>query len=789
MLSIRNVLVTLFITISLALGVLVGKSLSKSYSDYIVFEKVAGYTALDKALFNVLLNFRFERGDTATALSLPAEKAKASVDSVAAARTKVDAAVAEVLDAVSMVDSAQVSTLTSQVNAAFADQLALRSEVDRQLALSVDARDKALVPRWLSAGAAFIQQLEKSSFAAEAEIRTLDNSLMDLVQIRVFAWATRAAGGTIAITTIRQIAANLPLSAEEASEIAGANASMALAWSAVATLVNHPKTSDELKAAFAKADSTYFKGSFADMRAATIKTMASGTPATIGIDAWRVAMTGALNTVSDVAALSMDTLNQSAHDLASKALQGVVLYCLLMAGVLTLAVAGLAIVLRRVVGPIASLTGSMHALATGDTTAAIPHAARHDEIGEMARSVEVFRQAAIRNRELEADAETNRVKAEQDRTEAQRHAEDDANQRLNRATGALAGGLKRLAAGDMVCEISEKFAPQFEALREDFNTSVRQLRETLASVGHSVATVSGGSTEISDASNNLAKRTEQQAASLEETAAALEEITANVVSTSQRTSEARDVARDAKARAAKSGEVVRNAVSAMERIEHSSSEITKIIGVIDEIAFQTNLLALNAGVEAARAGEAGKGFAVVAQEVRELAQRSAKAAKEIKGLISNSEGAVSEGVKLVSDTGEGLSAIEQLVQTINAHMEAIATAAQEQSVGLAEVNTAVNHMDQATQQNAAMVEEMNAAGAGLAQESQSLAEHLAAFQLGDQVSQLRQAARQMQQPAHTASRPAQASARPVQSAPPRRMAAAAGQGAGPARTGESWEEF
>jgi methyl-accepting chemotaxis protein len=296
----------------------------------------------------------------------------------------------------------------------------------------------------------------------------------------------------------------------------------------------------------------------------------------------------------------------------------------------------------------------------------------------------------------------------------------------------------------MLCELQEPLAPQFEDLRQDFNTSVSQLRNALLSVGQSVSTVDGGAREISDASDNLSKRTEQQAASLEETAAALEEITSNVKATSKRTSDARDVVRDARARADQSGQVVRNAVVAMERIEKSSQQISQIISVIDEIAFQTNLLALNAGVEAARAGEAGKGFAVVALEVRELAQRSANAAKEIKALISNSAIAVGEGVKLVNDTGEGLAVIEQLVQTVTQHMDAIATAAQEQSVGLAEVNTAVNHMDQATQQNAAMVEEMSAAGAGLAQESAKLTDLLARFQVGQATtSQLRETAGRM----------------------------------------------
>jgi methyl-accepting chemotaxis protein len=384
----------------------------------------------------------------------------------------------------------------------------------------------------------------------------------------------------------------------------------------------------------------------------------------------------------------------------------------------------------RVVRPIKDMTSFMTRLAKGDTTTEVPSLGRRDEIGAMANAVEIFRQATIDNKRLEAEAEANRIKTEADRLRLTAEAEAAAQRRLQEATSGLASGLKRLAAGDLSFELTEPFAPDFEALRHDLNGAVAQLAETLRSVAQSTNAIDSGSREISQSADDLSRRTEQQAASLEETAAALDQITVNVTNSSRRVDEARTIAIQANSSAAQSGTVVANAVDAIERIEASSTQISNIIGVIDEIAFQTNLLALNAGVEAARAGEAGRGFAVVAQEVRELAQRSAKAAKEIKGLISNSTSEVESGVKLVRATGDSLKTIEQYIVTINQHMDAIATSAREQSTGLGEVNTAVNQMDQVTQQNAAMVEETNAAGATLAGEAGRLRELIAQFNLG-----------------------------------------------------------
>lgn len=218
---------------------------------------------------------------------------------------------------------------------------------------------------------------------------------------------------------------------------------------------------------------------------------------------------------------------------------------------------------------------------------------------------------------------------------------------------------------------------------------------------------------------------------MEETAAAIEEITATVKTTSDRSTEASSLVNQTQEAATKSGDVVRSAITAMGEIKDSSDQIASIISVIDDIAFQTNLLALNAGVEAARAGEAGKGFAVVAQEVRELAQRSADAAKEIKGLITKSGTQVENGVSLVDQTGTSLETIMASVTEVAAHVSAITKASQEQSIGLNEINSAVNSIDQGTQQSAAMVEESNASSHTLNSEVEALTSLLNTFKMSD----------------------------------------------------------
>ena len=296
---------------------------------------------------------------------------------------------------------------------------------------------------------------------------------------------------------------------------------------------------------------------------------------------------------------------------------------------------------------------------------------------------------------------------------------------------ALRINLTKLSEGDLSAHIDQEFSIEYEQLRADFNLATANLTAAMLAVIDNATSIETEAHEISNAAEDLSRRTEKQAATLEETAAALDQLTSSVRSSSQGANEANRVVNEARERAQSSGVVVQQAVAAMGEIESSSAQISKIISVIDEIAFQTNLLALNAGVEAARAGEAGRGFAVVASEVRALAQRSSEAAREIDGLISASSTHVKRGVGLVGEAGNALDGILTSVIDIAARVAEIATSAQEQSGGLAEINTAVNELDQVTQQNAAMFEQTTAASQSLTRGAQALSQTVAQFSTGE----------------------------------------------------------
>ncbi|MFN4136256.1 MAG: methyl-accepting chemotaxis protein [Novosphingobium sp.] len=373
----------------------------------------------------------------------------------------------------------------------------------------------------------------------------------------------------------------------------------------------------------------------------------------------------------------------------------------------------LAWLMRSVARPLSGMAQAVTRLVDGDHAVVVPALGRTDELGQLARALDQFRDVFASDH-ARADAEIARARETQVTIDE------------------IGAGLTALAEGDLTFRVKENGSGALAKLHLDYNAAVASLERVLAKIVDGCNTIKLGTDEIASASNDLAMRTEQQATSLAETSRTLNEFTNSVRITAENARQTSERLSIARATADSVGDTANRAIAAMRNIEGSSKEMAEIVGVIDGIAFQTNLLALNAGVEAARAGDAGKGFAVVATEVRALAQRSADAAKSIRDLIAKSTDEVSGGVALVESSGEALRQIVAEVSAVSELVNSIAEAAGQQAAGIADISGMVGSMDAFTQQNAAMVEESSAGTRNLAAETLSLVDQLRRFRIADQ---------------------------------------------------------
>ncbi|MGB3335895.1 MAG: methyl-accepting chemotaxis protein [Devosia sp.] len=427
------------------------------------------------------------------------------------------------------------------------------------------------------------------------------------------------------------------------------------------------------------------------------------------------------------------------------AANGVLGLILMVGGMVTVALGLVGLVLSRLITkPIPKLAGSMEAIAEGNYDTEVPYTNQGNEVGAMARAVEVFRQNGLRVSQM-TEAEAARIIADQDNRQKMMSELQSAFGEV--VDAAVAGDFTRqvsvefpdpelngLAAGvnnlvstfnrgvteighvlgamantDLTERMEGDYEGAFATLKSDINAVADKLTEVVSQLRHTSGSLKTATGEILSGANDLSERTTKQAATIEETSAAMEQLAGTVLQNAQRAKEASANAAQVTRTAEEGGQVMDAATSAMERITQSSAKISNIIGMIDDIAFQTNLLALNASVEAARAGDAGKGFAVVAVEVRRLAQSAAQASSEVKVLIEQSAGEVNAGSKLVGDAAGKLKAMLDAARGNNGLLESIANDSREQASAIEEVTTAVRTMDEMTQHNAALVEETNAA--------------------------------------------------------------------------------
>ena len=424
---------------------------------------------------------------------------------------------------------------------------------------------------------------------------------------------------------------------------------------------------------------------------------------------------------------------------------GVLGLILMVGGAVTVGLGLLGLLLSRLITkPIPKLAGSMEAIAEGNYDTEVPYTEQGNEVGAMARAVEVFRANGLRVSQM-TEAEAARIIADQEnrqkmmselqsafgevvdaavagdftRQVAVEFPDPELNalagsvnnlvSTFNRGVTEIGHVLGAMANTDLTERMQGDYEGAFATLKSDINAVADKLTEVVGQLRHTSGSLKTATGEILSGANDLSERTTKQAATIEETSAAMEQLASTVLKNAERAKDASINAAQVTRTAEEGGQVMDAATAAMERITQSSAKISNIIGMIDDIAFQTNLLALNASVEAARAGDAGKGFAVVAVEVRRLAQSAAQASSEVKVLIEQSAGEVNSGSKLVGDAAGKLKAMLDAARGNNGLLESIANESREQASAIDEVTTAVRTMDEMTQHNAALVEQTNAA--------------------------------------------------------------------------------
>jgi methyl-accepting chemotaxis protein len=719
-----------------ALGVETKTALDQRQRAEIVASQNTAANELIAGVYEILI----ERGSVNNALNAEGPATPAALAEIEryrnAARSKINPAFAD-LD---KYDFPKKAAAIAEFKTALEKADLYRKKSDDALKLSKGQRDPDVVKNTYAILSAFVGTAQDLWNSVLRNTSQLDTELGRLANIRVLAWNMRDLAGRERAAISSAMSAKAPLSAEQLALIRTVRGQVDALWGVLQGNITEPDHPALVKA-LASIKEGYF-GKFRTVADQMRKASAEGANYPMSLPQWVDTSTPLLANILDV----MEGANAASEARTAEYLMSSERELMISGGLLLLGVvlaAGAAIyALFTIARPIRALTAGMLELAEGNFGVELAGLGRKDEIGDIAGAVEAFKIKAAEKAQLEADETLRRQKAEAEaEAEAQaKIAEERARAAAIQAKAAaeqaqamqrLAEGLGRLAHGDLTYRLNDGFSGAYQQIKDDFNSAITQLRDTIKAIAEATREVGNASTEIATATTELSQRTEEQAASLEQTSASMEEFAGTVKKNAENAQQANQSAAATCEIAARGGEIATRAVEAMSRIEGSSRKIADIISVIDEIARQTNLLALNAAVEAARAGDAGRGFAVVATEVRSLAQRSSQAAKDIKDLITNSTAQVTDGVDLVNRAGQSLNEIVSSIKGMADIVAKIANASAEQASGIDQVNKALTQMDDTTQQNSALCEQNAATAKSLEQQAAAMRERVNAFELAE----------------------------------------------------------
>lgn len=734
---------------------------------------VVGYGEAERMTYSaqtsdLLLNsagaWALERGLTNTALSGDAPASASVVAQIKERRTTGDTALAQALERVaSQGEFDGRDQLLSSVDTALETVTALRLAADSAMAKPLTEREPNVLAQWVPTMTSLIiasQNLrEGAKFVADStatRIAMLETMRGEVWTMSEFSGRERALIGGI-------LASGAAINAQKLNTLSINRGRVEQAWFNIEAYLGREGASEQLRNAADVVREQFF-GKFETLRRSIYAAGTTGTDYPVSAAEWVSQSTAAIDTLLDLASASVEAAGEVTGAATIRAQLALGLSGALLVLGLALASLGLWVAIARITGPLRHITSSMTALSDGMLETDVPYADRKDEIGEMAAAVQVFKENGIRIAALGAE-EAERVRAAQKRADMMlafqgefdgviaATADGDFTRRIeasypdpdiariatnfngvlettNAALGEAGSVLSALARTDLTQRMMGDYRGVFAALRDDTNQVGDKLAELVGQLRETSGALKTATGEILAGANDLSERTTRQAATIEETSAAMEQLATTVSENARKAEIGAERTRAAAGMAEDGRDVMDAATQAMQRITQSSSKISNIIGLIDDIAFQTNLLALNASVEAARAGEAGKGFAVVAVEVRRLAQSAAQASSEVKVLIEQSGQEVNGGARLVGNAAEKLGSILVAVRDNAGLIEEIATASAGQSTAIAEVTTAVRQMDEMTQHNAALVEQTNAAIEQTEAQASELDHIISVFRIG-----------------------------------------------------------